>query len=589
MTRHRHALSAVLSAVFVFLGGTSFSAEKIPASAGIPAIPAVRGVPVSVPLDDVRMTGELKTRMDANFNRLEEEKFRPPTLFDKPNDGWPGDLEGRTMLGLILLSRATGREPKYLNAIMAMYPDRLNDRGYLGPVMDPNAISEQTLGGQFWVLRALGEYADWKGDTRAAVLAGRLARNLYLPLEDAFASYPITPVERKSDGSQYGSEVRSVGRWRLSSDIGCGFGGLDGLTDLYARRPSPEIDALIGRMIARYREEDPARVQAQMHSTLTAARSVLRHYESTGRKDLLRLAAERYDLYRTRAMTDTHENHNWFGKPWWTEPCAVIDSFILAVQLWRFTGEARYLEDAHMAYFNGMAVEQRANGGFGCNSCALADTPFVEVRIQEAHWCCTGRGAEGLSRAAQYCFFTDDAGIYVPFYQDCEAVLRLGSRSMTVRERTKYPWEGAVRLDILDAGTGIETAIGLFIPSWAENPSMKVNGAAAKTVRKAGFITVTRAWKPGDMVELSFIQRVTARPPVSAANGSGYHTFRYGPLVLAADGPGIVKLGAHTRFTRKSEREFVSERGGVVLTPLYHLLDPAVTAGTGWKRQVLFR
>jgi hypothetical protein len=116
-----------------------------------------------------------------------------------------------------------------------------------------------------------------------------------------------------------------------------------------------------------------------------------------------------------------------------------------------------------------------------------------------------------------------------------------------------------------------------------------VNGAAAQTVRTAGFITVTRAWKPGDMVELSFSQWVVAKPPVSAANGSGYHTFRYGPLVLAADGPGVAKLGSDTRFTRKNDREFVSERGGVVLTPLYHLLDPAVMAGTGWRRQVLFR
>ncbi len=493
------------------------------------------------------------------------------------------------MLGLILLSRATGREPKYLNAIMAMYPDRLNGRGYLGPVIDPGAISEQALGGQFWVLRALGEYAAWKDDGRSSILADRLARNLYLPLAGAFASYPITPVERKSDGSQYGSEVRAIGRWRLSSDIGCGFGGLDGLTDLYARRPSPEVDALIGEMIARYREEDPVHVQAQMHSTLTAARSVLRHYESTGRKDLLRTAAERYNLYRTRAMTDTHENHNWFGKPWWTEPCAVIDSFILAVQLWRFTGEARYLEDAHMAYYNGMAVEQRANGGFGCNSCALADTPFVEVRIQEAHWCCTGRGAEGLSRAAQYCFFTDDAGVYLPFYQDGEATLNVGARSMTVRERTGYPWEGAVRLDILDAGDGIETAVRLFVPSWAENPSVKVNGAAAKTVRKSGFLVVSRAWKSGDTVELAFTQRVTAKPPVSAANGARYHTFRYGPLVLAADGPGIVKLGANARFVRHGEREFTAGDGDVVLSPLYHLLDPAVATGTGWRRQVLFR
>ena len=39
-------------------------------------------------------------------------------------------------------------------------------------------------------------------------------------------------------------------------------------------------------------------------------------------------------------MTATYENYNWFGnghKETWTEPCAVVDSLILALELYRLT------------------------------------------------------------------------------------------------------------------------------------------------------------------------------------------------------------------------------------------------------------
>ena len=58
--------------------------------------------------------GELATRVNRNFDRLEEPKYRPENVFltMEQSGGWPGDTEGRTMLGLILDSQITGREPK---------------------------------------------------------------------------------------------------------------------------------------------------------------------------------------------------------------------------------------------------------------------------------------------------------------------------------------------------------------------------------------------------------------------------------------------------------------------------------------------
>ncbi len=219
--------------------------------------------PVAVPLTDVRATGELAERLAASFNRLEDDWYRPPTLYDSPNDGWPGDKEGRTLLGLVYLSQVTGRTSKYLAESLDQYRERVNADGYLGPIIAPDAIPEQTLGGQFWMVRALHEYGAWKSDERMRNWANQIVRNVYLSAAGNFANYPITPSERKWQSAVYGTAVGQRGKWVLSSDIGCGLAGsLDALTDVYARQPSDETGRVLEEVIQRFLEMDLEAVSA---------------------------------------------------------------------------------------------------------------------------------------------------------------------------------------------------------------------------------------------------------------------------------------------------------------------------------------
>lgn len=435
--------------------------------------------PVAVALADVRMTGELSKRLTASFNRLEEGFYSPPGLYDSPNAGWPGDKEGRTLLGLVLLEQVTGRPAKHLEASLDMYSRRVNARGYLGPVMAPDAIHEQTLGGQFWVLNAFYEYEEWKKNGRMNTGADQILNNIYLASAAAYPRYPTTPAARQSPTFQLADG--RTGTWILSQDIGCGMAGsLDALTDAYRRHPSDVTARVLDTVIERWQEIQLEAIHAQLHSTLISTRSLLRHYGTTGRTELLQVAADRYRLYRERAMTDNFENHNWFGRPQWTEACAVVDSFIVAVQLWRYTGEATYLEDAHRIYYNGLSVDQRSNGGFGCNNCPSGTNPFQTIVFQEATQCCTMRGADGLAKAAQYCFFKSDAGVIVPFYQDARATLRWGEQSLTLLETTGYPWQGNVRLEVTAAQGDEPRTLSLFAPP---GPSARSSSSMARCNR----------------------------------------------------------------------------------------------------------
>ena len=112
----------------------------------------------------ITIRGDLCRRIHLNYARLESKHYRPEHIFGADQSGWPGDWEGRTILALVKLKAATGREPAYLERILELLPARLNEKGYLGPVYEHVAESalpvfnEQQLSGHNWLLRGLLEY-----------------------------------------------------------------------------------------------------------------------------------------------------------------------------------------------------------------------------------------------------------------------------------------------------------------------------------------------------------------------------------------------------------------------------------------------
>jgi hypothetical protein len=117
----------------------------------------------------------------------------------------------------------------------------------------------------------------------------------------------------------------------------------------------------------------------------------------------LQKAKEIYDLYIRSGMTLTYQNYNWWGRPdSWTEPCAIVDSLILAGELYRVTEEESYRRMAARIFHNGFASAQRSNGGAGTDSLVTLSQPFLYQRKFEAYFCCTMRLAEGLQYALEH-------------------------------------------------------------------------------------------------------------------------------------------------------------------------------------------
>ena len=548
----------------------------------------------ALPFNGVKAGGELRTRIAKNFERLHAERYQIDHLFTKSHDPkWPGDMEGRATLGLVLDAQALGIDEPGIDGLFAEYPKHYNNDGYIGPIYFPDHIDEQQLSSHGWVLRSLCEYWLWKHKPETKLQIQRMVETLILPTLGLHQQYPLESGERKQAGAASGTHVATIGKWRLSSDIGCDFIFFDGVVQAYAVTRDERILPVIEELVALFKRMDVIAIQAQTHATLSGTRAMIRWYELTGKKDVLDRAEQIFATYLKESCTENFENYNWFGRPEWTEPCAIVDSYLVACQLWQHTGKPEYLEAAQGIYFNGISATQRSNGGFGLNNCSGARHTHVHTSMPEAYFCCTMRGGEGLSAAARYCAFTGKDSLWLATYMDNQISTTLDGGKFSFKQQSQYPFGNSTKITISEA-TGTNISLQLFSPSYLTPESVTVNGTAVEMKPEAGFIPVSRVWKSGDVLEFRFTPKLGRIAPRNSHSIQGYDLIREGPLLLAARlpeqpedqkaSPVPLPLGGEL----KSGQPGKPTMGATPLIPVYHLLDPAYDQTKGSWRQMLF-
>jgi hypothetical protein len=524
-----------------------------------------------VSLDTLSLFGELNMRANLNFSRLETEKYWPETIFSMDELAWPADWEGRTILALSMLAQATHRTPAHLDTIIDQLPSELNEDGYIGPIPPTGVTNEQSMSGHSWMVRGLVEYINWQrerdqqqGDKALTVLKS-IITNLFIPQVNNYANYPINEDTRYDDPAwqlsgnidpnwQAGGQTMKPRHAPGESDCGCAFIALDGATAAYELLGGEELKALIEAMISAYAKLPREQLYVQTHATLSGLRGILRHYRSTGDASLLQLARDTFELYKTKAWTDHYANYNWFGIPSWTEPCAIVDSFIVSQELWEFTGEATYLQDAHHIFYNAIAHAGRENGAFGTDHCTGADmdppeglskqhacgshakpSQFASSHMYEVFWCCNMRGGDGLARAYQYSHYTEGDIVTFPYFHSSKVALTLESGTLTLRQQANYPASGTVRFAVEDCTAGSVT-LKFFAPeAWTSGAQSTVtlNGQPIETNYENGFVHITAALKAGDQIVFDSPLHFFTFDSHECMNNSKQHfSFRHGPMML---------------------------------------------------------
>ncbi len=337
---------------------------------------------------------ELNERISLNHRRLSEPFYDIDNFFADVDAKWPGDKEGRALLSFVSLVNCGTDKIPCMEQMINELPKRLNSKGYLGPIKEE--FFEQQLSGHSWLLRGLCEYYEKYGNKSILDIAKGIAENLYFPLINNIKNYPVLRNEINNGGVDGHTSENNEG-WLLSTDTCCAFMSIDGLSHLYSITKDEKIKTLLDEMIETFIKIDKRKIKAQTHCTLTATRGMIRLYLITNDDKYLNYAKNIFSVYVNFGMTYTYENYNWWGRPeTWTEPCGIIDSLMIALELFKITNNSEYRTLAARIYHNGFATLQRCNGGAGTQKIVCKNQGILRISGFEAKQCCTMRLSEGL-------------------------------------------------------------------------------------------------------------------------------------------------------------------------------------------------
>ncbi len=125
-------------------------------------------------------------------------------------------------------------------------------------------------------------------------------------------------------------------------------------------------------------------------------------------------------------------------------------------------------------------------------------------------------------------------------------IANVAGRRLRIEQKTDYPWKGEVSLT-LEPEQAADFTVRLRIPNRGETPlyhptpangpfEVRVNGQVQPVGATSGYVSLTRAWKPGDTIELVLpmpVQRVHADERVESDRGRV--ALQRGPIVYSVE------------------------------------------------------
>ncbi len=258
----------------------------------------------------------------------------------------------------------------------------------------------------------------------------------------------------------------------------------------------------------------------------------------------------------------------------YNETCAAVALMMWNHRMFLLTGDAKYMDVFERTQFNGFISGVSVSGdrffypnplvydGHSKNNSGFAG---------RAPWfgcaCCPPNLMRTLASLSGYFYAVKGDELYVNLYAQSEAVAEVAGTSVSIVQKTDYPWSGLVRLTVSPSAPARFT-LKVRVPGWARNrpvpsdlyaygvslrpfkefekpPSgwpqpplwCRVAGAVmdGKELEK-GYVSITREWRSGDTVEMIFpmdMHYVLGNPQIAATRG--LVALERGPVVYCVE------------------------------------------------------
>jgi len=330
---------------------------------------------------------------------------------------------------------------------------------------------------------------------------------------------------------------------------------------------------------------DPTQIQAHkpvLEQDEAVGHAVRLTYMASGLADVAALTGDRayFDavrklwenvvekkMYLTGGVGSRHDRER-FGDDYelpnltgYLETCASIGMAFWNQRMFLLTGDAAYLDVMERVMYNGVLSGVSLDGTLFFYPNPLESDgkyKFNKGRAGRSPWfgvaCCPGNISRFLPSVPGYVYATRDDILYVNLFIAGEAKVDLAGRKVSVKQETRYPWDGTIWLTV-EPERKEKFALHIRVPGWARNQpvpmdlyryegrgdskvSIRVNGKAVPLDMDKGFARIRRVWKKGDRIEVVFpmeARRAVAHPSVK--DDEGFVAVERGPLVYCAEAP----------------------------------------------------
>lgn len=238
----------------------------------------------------------------------------------------------------------------------------------------------------------------------------------------------------------------------------------------------------------------------------------------------------------------------------YNETCAAIANAMWNHRMFLLHGDSKYLDVLERTLYNGFLagislsgdrffypnpLARRGGGGgrsawFNCSCCPVNVVRFVPS-------------------IAGFAYATRGRSIYANLYLGGEAEIALGEDRIRLSQRTEYPWDGRVVIEVQPAAP-TRFALRLRVPGWARGEALPgglyryadgpaggwrvlLDGQEVAVELADGFAVLEREWRGGEQVVLELpmpVRRVLADERVE--DDRGRVAVERGPLVYCVEG-----------------------------------------------------
>ena len=250
------------------------------------------------------------------------------------------------------------------------------------------------------------------------------------------------------------------------------------------------------------------------------------------------------------------------NKDTYNETCAGVGNVLFNHRMFLLEADGKYMDVAEVALFNSVLVGVNLNGNrfFYVNPLeADGITPFNHGNSGRSPWfgtaCCPSNLARLIPQVSGMMYAVAGNTLYCSLYAGNNTTVDIKGNAVQIDQQTNYPFDENILLKINPEMEGTDMTLKLRIPTWTGSQfvpgklysymdkdntkqwSVSVNGKILHPKVEKGFISISREWNKGDVVELILPQPLRYSQAIELVENDLDRTcITKGPLVYCAEG-----------------------------------------------------